>query len=360
MSRSMDDYSETDTINNQEGGDKGELDLTGCCIYLVFLSTFFAMVLVGGEASSDAFWSGTAIKQECVDFNRLVDNETQIMDWGDLSEASRFWTFLIETVMDEMIVEEYYNGEDITAEKDIDKFNNHLILMGGFRLRQYRVKSEECMYRDQMFTCYTNEEETKTMKSVHDGAYEDIEWTSRSENDETPYYRGEHGYYPGSGFVVLLPRHRVNATKIVGGLKKGLWIDAHTRMISLDFNQYNPSTGLHTVSRIVFEFTHSGAVIPSKSIRTFRFLRYTHNFQAVIVDSFFGLFVLFSIISELREFCSFRRRGDCWGYLSFWNCMDVACVILNLSIGIMNIIIYYEGKQKQLTNREEFVSMVFS
>ena len=355
---SVDDYSKSETNAYADDGDNAEdqLDLMGCCAYFIFLMSFIAMVLVGGEPSPDAFWSSTSLKYQIVSFTRIVDNRTQIMDWDDLNEAARFWTYMVQVLLDEVYVDENYND---VALPDVDKhhFGMHLVLMGGFRLRQYRVKAEECKYRDQAFLCYTNEEDKETMTSDD---YEDIPWTSTSENDETPYYRGEHGYYPGSGFVVKLTRNHTEATAIVEGLKKGLWIDGQTRMVSIDWNNFNPTTGMHTVSRIVFEFGHSGAVIPTKSIRTWRFLRYERNRAAMVCDIVFAVFVLLAIITELREFYGFNRQGNSWGYFSFWNMIDMVCLTGNLCIGLMNFIIYWEVKHEDLIHPDVFISLVHS
>ena len=359
----MDDNDDADTqtpsFGNEEYSDKDERNCTGCAIYMLFLTSFIAMVLVGGEASPDAFWSSFAVKGEVVAFTRIVNGQTQIMDWDDLGEVARFWDFLTEVLFDEMIVDQDYNGDPIPpTSRDFNKFGNHLILLGGFRLRQYRVKLDECKYLDETFNCYTKEEDKTSMVIPN---YDTIKWSSRSENDETPYYRGALGSYPGSGFVVPLPGTNAEARKIVDDLKDALWIDGQTRMISTEFNLFNPTTGLHTVARIVFEFSQSGAVVPSKSIRTWRFMRYENNFAAVICDGVYALFVLFRILSELQEFCSFLRKGHCSTYWTFWNTMDVVCLVLNLAIcGMTVYMTQFEVPSLDLVNRDKFVPLVYS
>ena len=324
------------TLQDEEQ-EEAQQDIKGCCIYLIFLSTFIGSVLAGGSASPDAFWTSSSLKGEIVTFNRIIGNE--IMDWDDLSEIKRFWHYMTEVVLDEVINEVDYNGDRITDPEDEYKFQNHLILMGGIRLRQYRVQSDECKYRGRPFKCYTNDELKETMKMPTLG--HDIEWTSKSENNETPYYRGAHGSYPGSGFVVMLPRDGEQAATIVDALKQDMWIDGHTRMISIDFNLFNPTTGLHTVARVVFEFGRTAATTPSRSIRTWRFMRYENNVTAMIFDACLALFVVFTIISELREYlcegawCTCEPDNSYWGV---WNFLDCMCLILNLIIGLCIIL----------------------
>lgn len=240
-------------------------------------------------------------------------------------------------ILDEIVNEEDYNGNAITEDGDghLYTFQNHLILMGGVRLRQYRVQSDVCTYREQAFKCYTHHELTETMKMPNLG--HDIEWTSKSENNETPYYRGAHGSYPGSGFVVMLPRHEANATAIVDALKQDLWIDGHTRMISIDFNLFNPTTGLHTVVRVVFEFGRTAATTPSRSIRTWRFMRYENNIAAIIFDWCCAIFVILTIISELKEYLCEEKWCKCKkddSYWNIWNVLDWGTSSLSLSLSL--------------------------
>ena len=297
---------------------------------------------------------------------------------------------MTRVLIDEVISEVDYNGNPITDPEDFYKFQNHLILMGGIRLRQYRVQSDECTYREQAFKCYNNRELKETMQMPNLG--HDIEWTSRSENEETPYYRGAFRSYPGSGFVVMLPRDRERAMGMISALKQDLWIDGHTRMISIDFNLFNPSTGLHTVARIVFEFGESAATTPSRAIRTWRFMRYENNLASKIFDICFTTFVLFTVISELREYlcaakcCKFQRDPSYWHshkynvldwgmcVLSLFLCLSAyvclvamccfcasysVCLAFNFVIGSCLLATWRESQKLDLVNREKYVSLLY-
>jgi hypothetical protein len=49
------------------------------------------------------------------------------------------------------------------------------------------------------------------------------------------------------------------------------WVDPQTRAVIIDFTVYNPSRQLMTVVKVLAEFTAMGKVLPSHSIRTFRY-----------------------------------------------------------------------------------------
>ena len=83
---------------------------------------------------------------------------------------------------------------------------------------------------------------------------------------------GKFGVYPSAGYVA-----RMNATSAeeLGEQFQEMWlegwVDPQTRAVIVDFTVYNPGRQLMTVVKVLAEFTAMGKVIPSHSIRTFRY-----------------------------------------------------------------------------------------
>ena len=316
--------------------DDEPLDCFGCVVYLVFLVIFIGMALGNRSLGGGVFFSSKAVKDEIIEFQRINVEEQEIYSaWASISDRTSFWFYLERVLLPQIIIDEHYNGQPITKPHELYVFANHLILMGGIRIRQYRVTKTRCFFRGKPFVCFTSNEFTKAYELPSLGA---IPWTSTTENSEAPYIQGHHGMYPGSGFVVMLPRNLSQALFRLDTLKTDLFVDGQTRLISIDFNFFNPTSGMHTICRLIFEFDETGSIDTSYSIRSWRLLRYENNMIAVIFDVLFILFVLVGTVTEFKEICVELRASDaqswfelCAGqrYCNFWNFMDWIAIVLN-------------------------------
>ena len=116
----------------------------------------------------------------------------------------------------------------------------------------------------------------------------ELDWKSTQENDEEPFVFGVKDNYPGSGFIVMLPRNETESLNILTKLQEDTFIDGATRLISIDFNLFNPTSAMHTVTRLIFEFGADGDVSGSFE-PDMRLLRYDNNYTRMIFDFYLQL-----------------------------------------------------------------------
>ena len=97
-------------------------------------------------------------------------------------------------------------------------------------------------------------------------------YKSGSQLKTAEYGRTTTSTYDGGGYVIdlplLMPGSEVLST--FANLKKGRWIDKHTRAVMIDMVTYNPTNSFYLSVRLAFEFLPYGDVRPSYSFRIFK------------------------------------------------------------------------------------------
>ena len=128
-------------------------------------------------------------------------------------------------------------------------------LLGGILLRQLRLPHVECDYEGfTEHTCYDNNAFFEG--TVDFGA---VSYTFQDADalvDQT--WGGKYGSYPGGGFTETLALDYDSALQRMAFLRNISWLDGGTRFLALDFNTFNPSSGLHTVARLAWEMPAGG------------------------------------------------------------------------------------------------------
>ena len=155
-------------------------------------------------------------------------------------------------------------------------------LVSGYRIHQVRVKGEKCGIAGDMAhlkdaTCYPaftggadNEQRGAFIATDNETVWE-YEDESAVKGHDMPI-TGSFGTYPVGGYTVS-----INATTAEEGaaafrrLWQLGWVDPATRAVVIDFTVFNPSQELVTVVKALAEFTAMGRILPSYSIKTFRY-----------------------------------------------------------------------------------------
>eukprot|EP01083_Nonionella_stella_P273644 928412_1 len=314
-----------------------------CVCYLLFMVIFICMALGSRSWSDDVYFSSKAVTDRCIGFShvRLSNDINETITWNSIIDADHVWYFLEHVLVPTLMV------------SDEDVYHQHAILMGGIRMRQYRVAPRTCKYKNTQFHCSSSDESKDTMSLSSSNLQ--IHWTSASQNHEAPYFHGMQGVYPGSGFVVILPANKTQASDLLLSLKNHLFIDAHTRFLSLDFNQFHPNTGMHTISRLVFEFGKTGDVDSSAVIQTWRLLRYENNEIAFGFDIAFGVCVLLATITEIKEICTTAWKE----YIGFWNLLDWVNILSNWCIVLMLVLQWKQANDIDLLSTQQYTSLLY-
>ncbi|XP_060600180.1 polycystin-2-like protein 1 [Ruditapes philippinarum] len=162
------------------------------------------------------------------------------MKMGKVSNTDDFEKYLHSTFIPAMT--------DITSDHDYATRGSNHYLVGTYRLRQLRIKTDVCapiMYglpRDCKGPYSVTEEETryfdqswsKPLTGVDATNVDDKSdhWKYRSTWDlKTLPFPGTHGTYSGGGYVLQLPAKVSTHSDILSGLFADKWIDQYTRAI---------------------------------------------------------------------------------------------------------------------------------
>lgn len=221
------------------------------------------------------------------------------------------------------------------------------VLLGGIRLRQIRLRPQECslcanaaMFGGEAWkgqcsgSTGTNFDfEGRDCFESGDLDRESVSFVLGNETVEYEYrdgaelndqeFSGMFSEYPGGGFVEDLPLNLSESMAMIENLEAMQWIDGSTLLVTLDFNTYYPSESLHTVTRLFWEMPASG-VFSRYEIKTWKFDRYSGdndpgiiktwmvvaNLQLVIM-MFLGMMTWTQLQTLCRCICSGRCGNRC-------------------------------------------------
>eukprot|EP01084_Bolivina_argentea_P292960 503796_1 len=234
--------------------------------------------------------------------------------------------------------------------------------MGGIRIRQYRVNKKKCSFNGHDYHCETYTEDKNPMQL--NTLNKTIKWSTKNQNKEQIFnIRAIHAIYPGSGFVIFLPLNKTVSLDILHKLRQDRFIDSETRMISVDFNLFNPTYITHTICRLVYELGISGDVNASYRISTWRLLAH-YGTQGLCYLAFQILFLIcvfvktFNALKNMYTFCK-QNEGNYFIVFKNYICKDLHMIFLCfywLFIGL-SIEQFLEEKQTELLNVDSFISL---
>lgn len=349
-----------DNIVQDEHTNTNKTCLTECFVYFLLLITFVIVCVCGRTVGEYNYYvangvSKLLLNQDIADDTLITQGEKSFYD---ISMINDVWLYY-----EQILIPVLLNEEDVAI---------HNILLGGIRIRQLRVISEKCAHHPELFTkCYpkwSSKNEDDTSLSNFDPL---INWTSTKENHEQSTWYGLVDTYPGSGFIVDIPKNKTKSLEIINSLKESDFIDKQTRVIFTDFNLYNPNLNVHTVGRLSFEFPHTGGVQTYKEIKTWRFERYSDT-RGKFVRIFESILILIISFNTLLELYNLRQ---CWKqfenkkiceklkctlgsyFENRWNILDILNLIFFwITIGLRFYEMNYH-KKINLYSTDSFVSL---
>ncbi|OQR78168.1 polycystic kidney disease protein 1 2-like [Tropilaelaps mercedesae] len=303
--------------------------------YLLFL--WLLTVLSYGNRDPNAYWMQMNLK------NEFIKNP----NFMELSSTDAFYKYIRETVVPQVKVGDWYNGQQPFGLRGFinDRVNR---IMGYAVMRQIRAKPNSCkvekLMRNVVSQCRGQSSLIKEDKKHYHPKWivmpanhsilldpanlTNEEWRHKKAKElhGLPFW-GKLDVYGGGGYIMRLRGTKENIIKRIKELEISDWIDGGTRAVFIEFSVYNAQVNLFGVVTIIAEFHPGGGVIPNYRIDAIRLMRYHQGFGLFVLlceISFIGFIIYFTV----REVKSFRALQV--DYLrSYWNIAEL--VVLGLS-----------------------------
>ena len=318
----------------------GKMFLTEMLHYGIFLVALVSMAFLSTtnndqsdfyflKSINDAFISGSYVGSTTVTFDSIVD-------------GNNYFEWLENTFIPSIHINQWYNG-DPYSETDLNFVGNYNRFVGGIRMKQIRVKDNECTIAKSMkknipFCISESIKEDKTTYGPADifkYSDDDEESTFQSNFDQQEYSKG--------GFIIDIQLNDFNETmETISTLKSGRWIDKKTRAIIISFTVYNPNINRLGVTRLVVEFLPSNGAQSYSDINVIKAVRYASS--ADVAQLVLELFCLVYIAIEFfyREIEEIRSNKTWDNFvdeylLEGWNYYEWFIIALTITITIFRI-----------------------
>ena len=266
----------------QAVADFGRMKLRELYMYIFFLVLFTSVTYLTRD-----FYTGNMIYNTAQNaiINVRFETPERPKNFREISQAEDFWDYL-NLGMSQFLLKDGYDKDTLQPSEADDRQMGLLYvlrynqLIQPIRLRQLRVTTQtglECEANINIIEQFNECSPVYKAKYLDTTSYKGMDggvapWRSGSELKTDAYSRSTTSTYDGGGFVIdlplLTPSSEVLST--FAKLKKGRWIDKHTRAVMIDMVTYNPTNAFYLSVRLVFEFLPYGDVRPSYSFRIFK------------------------------------------------------------------------------------------
>ena len=100
-----------------------------CVCYFLSLIIFIGMMMGSRSWNADVYFASNAVEEQLTDFAKIdLQTLNEMVTWENVNDLQHFW-YYCENVLVPVIIND----------NNLYVFNNHAILLGGVRIRQYRV-----------------------------------------------------------------------------------------------------------------------------------------------------------------------------------------------------------------------------
>ena len=99
-------------------------------------------------------------------------------------------------------------------------------------------------------------------------------YSSAAEQENDAYW-GEYATYSGGGYTANLGDSLNSSQATLADLENSGWIDMYTRAVFVEFNVFNPGSGLANLVRVLLELPNTGDNIWSSRMETVQLYRYS-------------------------------------------------------------------------------------
>eukprot|EP00033_Pygsuia_biforma_P001086 GCRY01001237.1.p1 GENE.GCRY01001237.1~~GCRY01001237.1.p1 ORF type:complete len:759 (+),score=205.88 GCRY01001237.1:259-2535(+) len=337
----LDDYIQV-ALNGVRGRQKKNRMLRGLVFYTLFMITLLLILFMQRNIKS-SFQMNAALQDRLVDEEFPQEFSHILKNFEAIFAEEEYWQWFYG-VFSEAVNECTYNS----TVPGVLMGKNRVI--GKMRLRQVRVKSSSCdvssVYEKYLQgACYGFYSNSKKDKSSF-GANDRFTFSGEDETQAISLWGRIETSYDADGFVVDLPHpSEGNVTAVIEGIQQDGWIDVQTRAVILTMNLYNQHVNHYNTMHFLFEFSPGGGVFPYVHFKTFKLDLYVtawDTFRAVLEVLFIGILFYF-MYSEYDDCKALYDRSVGLKsllpyFLSGWNVLDIANIILFWAVIVMQII----------------------
>ncbi|CAH8864327.1 unnamed protein product [Trichobilharzia szidati] len=303
-------------------------------LYVIFLTLLLIIALM--SLNSLAYFYYTSIYNLFILSKNPADDNTR--PFQSIKDQTSMWAYIKGQLLDSLYWDTWYNQLNVSInERGFIGHDNKIL--GVPRLRQLRVDPSKCKTQSTMRTviqkcypAYSTDAEYKGPLEVQGNItpyYTKNAWNfSDASVTGATGFSAPYGYYEGSGYIQDLSKSRNITEAILDELFQGRWIDQATRVLFIDFTVYNANINMFMIVKITFEMPESGGIFGSCEIQPAKLLRYQTSLDYFVLacEIMYLAFLVYYIIEEIIEI-SVKR----WKYfLSVWNLMDAAMIIISL------------------------------
>eukprot|EP01065_Artemidia_motanka_P032793 TRINITY_DN39774_c0_g1_i1.p1 TRINITY_DN39774_c0_g1~~TRINITY_DN39774_c0_g1_i1.p1 ORF type:complete len:948 (+),score=273.43 TRINITY_DN39774_c0_g1_i1:90-2933(+) len=242
--------------------------------YGVFLTLF---CLVAIEFRSEwSFWMAETVR------DAVLRSETHKFD--DIRTTADVYEWAQEILFPGLMAQEWEaTGRPKTAydQRFAAGYNR---LIGAVRWRQVRVKKNTgCKVSDKFAAfirdCYPSYSDSVEMQASYGPAWNRTQFRYETASELCDKQFGSSRYckafpigrrgdvYPAGGYVQDFPIDLKKSLETLDRLRRGDWIDAHTRAVMIDFNVYNTNVRLLCVTQLMVEWFPTGRVTTKASLK---------------------------------------------------------------------------------------------
>ncbi|XP_062619009.1 polycystin-1-related protein-like [Saccostrea cucullata] len=310
---------------------------------IAFYFVFVALIVLVASHNRD---------KKAYQVKEALDNIISINKVNQRSHVPDFWNWLLEILLPRLYISKQWNNMPVDDNEKRMIATRVAYRVGPVRIRQQRVKQEECNAVPMMYkfieTC--SQEWSVTMED--DATYTEgwkgskvnqstmlmnYPWKHRSLFDDAGLpFSGEFGIYTGGGYIADLIGDRERAMKIAKGLMLNNWINQYTRAIFIEFTVYNPYVNMFSNVFIAFEMPTMGKMMIKESVKTFRLFSYLGGYGVFVVLCELSTLaiVIYFIVREVKVIKQQRKKY----FRSFWNCLEIfnmICAVVAVSMYIV-------------------------
>ncbi|KAI8495088.1 hypothetical protein Bbelb_270740 [Branchiostoma belcheri] len=294
-------------------------------VYGLFLSVL--MVTSYTERSNLAFYMNNSIR-------RALEGADTFLQ---ISDPASYWTWLEQDVLPAVHSPAWYNGRPCEENLTLSEHLTHAI--SPLQLRQIRTTQEQdCTVPDAMAHVAASCLEEYTASKLDTGSYSGNWGVARNDTDHdnstdnrtitSPWdytygdisngflYVGEHGVYPGGGYIAALGRTLNDSLQTLAHLRSNNWLDNRTRAVFTEAVLYNPHANLFAVVTMTTEFHITGRVSTATELVIFR-IHHEGQVLLLVLRMVLIIFLLFSLVREVLRFNAhvFAYLADPWSWL---------------------------------------------
>jgi hypothetical protein len=173
---------------------------------------------------------------------------------------------------------------------------------------------------------------------------------------------GEYNTYGGGGYILKLPKTRVQAEALMSELETYNWIDRGTRAILVEFTLYNPNANLFTYTTYITEITEMGGSFTWTETNPFRPIVSLDAMGTFAMICYF-IYVVYQLILTFKTLKGIRKEGFCTYYRVTWNAVDTVCLFLGyaaITVFILRLLYTNQAMDKfyddKLTGENNFIN----